>query len=94
MDNQHREIKGYRELDEEELSLINEIKEHGEKTKRLLDDLYQYRLKQHKSGKHDPYDTIQAGRSSEAYRALTLAKEYLQTGQMWFVRAVALPDSF
>lgn len=94
MEKQNTKIKGYRELDEKELSLINEIKEHGEKTKQLLDDLYQYRLEQHKSGKHDPYDTIQAGRSSESYRALTLAKEYLQTGQMWFVRAVAPPDSF
>ncbi len=29
MDNQHREIKGYRELDAEEIALMNEIKELG-----------------------------------------------------------------
>ena len=29
MDNQHREIKGYRELDAHEISLMNEIKEQG-----------------------------------------------------------------
>lgn len=84
MDNQHREIKGYRELDEKELSLINEIKEHGEKTKCLLDDLRKYKEILEKD------DTT----VYESYRALELAKEYLQTGQMWFVRAVALPDSF
>ncbi len=29
MDNQHREIKGYRELNMDEIMLINEIKEQG-----------------------------------------------------------------
>jgi hypothetical protein len=29
MDNQHRHIKGYRELDESEIAIMNEIKEHG-----------------------------------------------------------------
>ena len=31
---------------------------------------------------------------AESLRCLTLAKTNLQQGQMWFVRAVALPDSF
>lgn len=29
MDNQHRQIKGYRELNQEEIALMNEIKELG-----------------------------------------------------------------
>lgn len=29
MDNQHREIKGYRELNADEIALMNEIKEQG-----------------------------------------------------------------
>lgn len=29
MDNQHRQIKGYRELDEQEIALMNEIKSKG-----------------------------------------------------------------
>ena len=29
MDNQHREIKGYRELNAEEISLMNEVKQAG-----------------------------------------------------------------
>ncbi|MDH5670317.1 MAG: hypothetical protein OEY86_20140 [Nitrospira sp.] len=35
MDNQHREIKGYRELNEEEISAINTVKGMGA----LLDEL-------------------------------------------------------
>lgn len=29
MDNQHRQIKGYRELDQAEIDLMNEIKQRG-----------------------------------------------------------------
>jgi len=29
MDNQHRQIKGYRELSQEEIDLMNEIKQKG-----------------------------------------------------------------
>lgn len=29
MDNQHRQIKGYRELSQEEIDTMNEIKQHG-----------------------------------------------------------------
>lgn len=29
MDNQHRQIKGYRELDPQEITLMNQIKEKG-----------------------------------------------------------------
>jgi hypothetical protein len=31
MDNQHRKISGYRELSEQEVALINDIKAHGVK---------------------------------------------------------------
>jgi hypothetical protein len=36
MENQHRQIKGYRELDQATIDLMNEVKEHGEKTRELL----------------------------------------------------------
>lgn len=29
MENQHRQIKGYRELNAEEIALMNQVKEHG-----------------------------------------------------------------
>ena len=39
MDNQHHRIKGYRELTEEEIALINEIKRFGEVLGQLVDGM-------------------------------------------------------
>jgi hypothetical protein len=39
MDNQHQHIKGYRDLSEAEINLMNEIKLHGEQLGSLIDDL-------------------------------------------------------
>ncbi len=39
MDNQHRQIKGYRELDETDIALMNEIKAKGEALGVLLEKL-------------------------------------------------------
>ncbi|EJL6764592.1 TPA: hypothetical protein NIK62_000154 [Vibrio cholerae] len=43
MDNQHRKIKGYRDLSQKEIDLMNRIKEHGEQTKALIDELLDLR---------------------------------------------------
>lgn len=39
MDNQHRKIVGYRELSQEEINLINEIKEKGKELNELINKL-------------------------------------------------------
>jgi len=39
MDNQHRQIKGYRELDETEIALMNEIKATGAALGELVEKL-------------------------------------------------------
>lgn len=39
MENQHRQIKGYRELSREEINLMNRIKEHGVVLGALVEDL-------------------------------------------------------
>lgn len=39
MDNQHRQIKGYRELSQEEIDLMNEIKTKGAELGELVDKL-------------------------------------------------------
>lgn len=39
MDNQHRAIKGYRELDAAEISLMNEIKDKGADLGLLVEEL-------------------------------------------------------
>ncbi|WP_429497048.1 DUF7681 family protein [Robbsia andropogonis] len=36
MENQHRKIDGYRDLSQEEIALINEIKAKGEELRRLI----------------------------------------------------------
>ncbi len=40
MDNQHRQIKGYRELDQSEIDLMNEIKQKGAELGDLIDKLH------------------------------------------------------
>lgn len=39
MENQHRKISGYRELDEHEVKKMNEIKAHGANLKIMIDEL-------------------------------------------------------
>lgn len=39
MDNQHRQIKGYRELSQEEIDLMNEIKSKGVELGELVEKL-------------------------------------------------------
>lgn len=41
MDNQHRKIKGYRELSQEEIDLMNAVKEAGASLGDLIDKLEQ-----------------------------------------------------
>ncbi|MCG7985022.1 MAG: hypothetical protein JAY90_20010 [Candidatus Thiodiazotropha lotti] len=41
MDNQHRQIKGYRELSQEEIDLMNEIKAKGAEMGELVEKLRQ-----------------------------------------------------
>lgn len=96
MDNQHKKIKGYRDLSQEEVDLMNRIKAHGEKTGELVNELLALRNRQWGSLSGDEKDScgLTNEQISESRRAILLAKSELQTGQMWLVRAVALPDSF
>ena len=86
MENQHQKIKGYRDLSQEEIDLMNRIKEKGEEVGVLIDELELIRAENL---------TEDVKREDiEAARCLNIAKTKLQTGFMWFVRAVALPNSF
>jgi len=42
MDNQHKKIKGYRELNQEEIDLMNKIKAQGENLQKLIEELQSY----------------------------------------------------
>lgn len=41
MDNQHRQIKGYRELSQDDIDMMNEIKQHGVALQELITKLQQ-----------------------------------------------------
>lgn len=91
MDNQHRKIKGYRELTEHEVNLMNAVKDQAQELQATIDQLESYRTAQLDG---DPRDELSVQQILESSRCLSIAKNELQTGMMWLVRAVALPDSF
>lgn len=41
MDNQHRQIKGYKELSQTQIDLMNTVKEYGRQIGMLIEDLAQ-----------------------------------------------------
>lgn len=109
MENQHRKISGYRELSQEEIDLMNEIKALGPKIEAVL----------LKVGKHiseqrsvalggtkdfklnigqavDPLHPEQLDRLEAATpeRFIALAKTDFQTALMYLTRAVAQPTFF
>tara|TARA_R110000822_G_scaffold298270_1_gene420966 strand:- start:397 stop:678 length:282 start_codon:yes stop_codon:yes gene_type:complete len=93
MENQHREITGYRELDKEEIDLMNEVKSLGVQMecvlKKVEDHLFVQRLFENESGTH-----VQRLDNATPERFLALAKTEFQTGLMYATRAVAQPEFF
>ena len=86
MENQHRKIKGYRELTQEEIDLMNDIKQIGNQMGDLIERLYE-----HQSSEDDDAPTVT---NPEPYRWLAIGKTHIQQGLMALTRAVAKPDFF
>lgn len=80
VDNQHKKIKGYRDLSEEEIALMNEAKELAEKVGDLVDRL----------GTSDVVPTTEG----IDQRWLAIAKTDLQKGFMALIRSIAQPTTF
>lgn len=80
VDNQHKKIKGYRDLSEQEIALMNEGKELAEKCGEFLD-----KLKQAHTGE-TPLDLDQ--------RWLSVGQTHLQQGFMAVIRSIAQPTTF
>ncbi len=80
MENQHRKISGYRELNQDEIDLMNEIKAKGEE----LGELYNSLHAAHVAGGGHAIDP----------RWLAEGRTDLQKGIMCWVRAVAMPETF
>lgn len=98
MENQHRKIKGYRELSQAEIDLMNRIKEQGEVFGGLLRELAtlrtQHNKETHAAIKQGDEPALTFEQLGESATAHGLAEDHLKTGVMWLVRAVALPSSF
>lgn len=80
MDNQHRKIKGYRDLTQAEIDLMNEIKQKGIELDALVE-----KVRQH--------GTTTDG-SGEPIRWAAIARTDLQQGLMALTRSVARPEFF
>lgn len=90
VENQHRMIKGYRELGPEEIDLMNRIKEKGLELEALLNEVAQVNANVGISGPEGQKLVA----DSEANRWTAIAKKDLQTGLMALTRAVAKPGFF
>lgn len=86
MENQHRKIKGYRELSQAEIDLMNEVKEKGAELGDLVAKVQAYLKQQH----------ADAGSEStlDPQRWAAIAKTDLQTGLMALTRSIAQPGFF
>ncbi len=85
MENQHRKITGYRELDQAEIDLMNDIKAKGAELDALVKRLEDNQVRvtaEHGSGDAEPF------------RWIAIGKTHLQQGLMALTRAVAKPESF
>ena len=78
MDNQHRHIKGYRDLSQTEIDRMNQIKAMGEQLGLLVNEL---RTSTTDDKVHDQ-------------RWVSIGATHLQEGIMALVRAVAQPTTF
>ncbi|MEX3725398.1 hypothetical protein AB3504_19655 [Acinetobacter baumannii] len=100
MDNQHRKINTYRELTQEEVDLMNEIKALGPQIQSIIRKVQSHVSTQRYNCKCDAgqqvhnvdeWDRLEAA-TPERFAAM--AKTEFQTGLMYLVRAVAQPTGF
>lgn len=81
MDNQHKQIKGYRDLSQEEINLMNEGKALAEKVGAWIQGLEELPIA---SGNPNLIDK----------RWLAIGKTQLQQGFMAAIRSIARPTTF
>lgn len=92
MENQHRAIKGYRELNETEIALMNKIKEKGQELAALISDVTVALETQ----RMNPKDGADAQRMvlAEPMRWVKISQTHFQEGLMALTRSVAQPTFF
>ncbi|WP_335983626.1 DUF7681 family protein [Acinetobacter haemolyticus] len=95
MENQHQKIKGYRDLTQEEIDLLNEIKSQGESLEVLTNKLRDHILNQFQTA-FDFDDAVEDQRLIKAQpeRWLNTGITNIQQGLMALTRAVGQPTNF
>lgn len=95
MDNQHKLIKGYRDLSQEEIDLMNEIKTKAEEVKELVGKVFESIHNSYMENiEKDFQGTVAFNDAAEPSDWAYQAKQDLQVGFMKLVRAVAKPTTF
>lgn len=94
MDNQHRAIKGYRELTTDEIGLMNRVKELAGEAGRLVDDLRRavYNTNTPADDAADSLPRLEQVVADQ--RWVSIGATHLQEGFMALSRAVAKPTTF
>ena len=95
MENQHRKISGYRELDQVEIDLMNEVKALGPIIEEVLNKIDLHLINQRnevQNGKYQKQGLRMINATPE--RFLETAKTDIQIGLMAATRAVAQPEFF
>lgn len=87
MDNQHKQIKGYRDLSQEEINLMNKIKTLAEQVGELVNEIEETTDEAYFNADEDNGE-------GDATRWVYWAKRDLQLGFMQLTRAVAKPTTF
>ena len=93
MDNQHRKIKGYRELSQAEIDLMNEIKAKGVELGELCAKLEERLSEQSSCAAHDEAEKQRIVGASP-FRWLAIGRTHLQEGLMALTRSIAQPTFF
>lgn len=99
MDNQHKKIKGYRELTQQEIDFMNKVKEKGVELGELLADVQDYLIEQRRlvqdiKDSEEQEAEVTRLTAAESLRWVSISKTDFQTGLMALTRAIAQPGFF
>jgi hypothetical protein len=102
MENQHRKIRGYRELSQAEIDLMNAIKDKGLELEALILEAQKHIAKQREhvkglaSGKlfEDAAEEDSRLKDAEPERWASISKTHFQEGLMALTRSIAQPSFF
>ncbi len=93
VDNQHKLIKGYRDLTPQEIEMMNRIKEKATELNDLITETMTI-VAMIDLQKHNDGVVVMHTVNNSPVRWINLARDHLQIGIMALIRAVAKPETF